>query len=241
MVILMKIAICDDSAMDRRIIRSMVEQYFKEYGISCEIVEFENGNYLIKDFKKDKFTIVFSDIFMDGLNGIQTTEEIRKIDKKCAIIFTTASREYAVESYTVNAAHYLLKPLSYTAFSESLDRCKSHFTQPRHIEIISNRLLVKIRITDIFYLEITNRLCKIHTKSGIIKTYRALAQMEKLLGGYPFLRCSRSFIVNMDYIKKVADSNFILINEEKVPLNIKNNLSIKQEYYDYKWDQNQIT
>lgn len=105
-----KIAICDDEEIFRRNIHKMIIDYMDKKGCLCEIDEFDSGKDFINlGINMTKYDIVFLDINMDDIDGIQTAEEIRKVSNDIFIVFVTAFIHYAVQGYNVEAIRYILK------------------------------------------------------------------------------------------------------------------------------------
>ena len=108
-----------------------------------------------------------------------------------------------------------------------------HAARQATIEITSNRLIIKILIKDIMKIETLNQACYIQTVSEIIKSYHSLDEIQQQLGGYPFLRTHRSYIVNLRYVKDVKENDFVLTDGTIVPIRRSDKLAIKQKFRDY--------
>jgi len=150
------------------------------------------------------------------------------------IVFTTSSPDHGLDGYSVKALQYLLKPVEYAALKDTMDDCMAIFADSlQYIEVVTDRVAVKIPLKDILYIEIHAHYALIHTVNDIIKCRITLDEVEKQLVGKTFLRTHRSFIVNMRYIKSVEDNDFILTNNEAVPIRKNDKLKVKQAYMDY--------
>jgi len=115
-----------------------------------------------------------------------------------------------------------------------LNKCVSLFTDYiRFIEVMANRLTVRILLKDIRFIEVLKNTCLIHTTSETVKSYCSLEVIEQQLGGSTFLRTHRSYIVNMRYIDDVAENDFVLKNGECVPIRRNDKLAVKQAHRDY--------
>lgn len=230
----MNIAICDDLQSDINLLKKYIEKYCLNHYLDFKLSSFLTGETLWENFKKYNYEIIFLDIYMDGKTGMEVAHDIRKINKKCLIIFTTTSLEHAIESYEVEAIHYLIKPLTYNSVSKALDRCKKLCTlADQYIEVMSERIIVRIQLKDLIFAEIFSNVLIIHTVCKDIKTYMSLEKLEKLLEGDNFLRCHRSYIINMDFIKKLDNSIFVLNNNKRIPIRRQNKQKIKQQYANY--------
>ena len=137
----MRIAIIDDFLTDLEYLRSNVCRWADEYAVPLipGPALFENGETFLEQFQKDRYDIIFLDIFMEGMNGMDTARRIRECDDACRLVFTTTSAEYAVDSYEVDSSYYLVKPYSYEKLSLALDRCSAAFLEQGQFIIVPGR------------------------------------------------------------------------------------------------------
>lgn len=230
----MHIAICDDIKSDCELIKKYTELYCNSHSLSSELSIFENGEALLDSFHKKPYDIVFLDIYMCGKNGIETARVIRNAGFKCMIIFTTSSPDHALESFEVEAVHYLVKPIGYEQVEKALDRCKHLFAiSDKYIEVVSNRIPVRVPLKYIIFAEVFSNVTILHTVSGEIKTYMTLDELTHILIDEEFLRCHRSFIVNMDFIAGMENSNFIMKSNHRIPIRRQDKQQMKQCYANY--------
>ena len=233
----MRIIICDDDAGDRNALYSAVEKYLREISSSASVDIYESGEALVRDydsFRNDEAVIIFLDIYMPGISGIDTARKIREADKDAVIVFTTTSLDHGLDGYSVKALQYLVKPVKYPVLKDTLDDCAARFADSlRYIEVMSGKAAVRIPHKDFVYAEIFAHDCLIHTISRTVKCRHTLDDMERMLGGSAFLRTHRSFIVNMRYIGSVAENDFILTNGAMIPIRRNDKLAVKQAYMDY--------
>lgn len=220
---MIKIAICDDSYIDAEIMKAFLEDYYAKKNSFCEIMIYSSGEELIETYQSDgnKFHLLFLDIYMKQLNGIETATIIRKFDEHVKIVFCTVSLEHAVDSYDVFAYGYLLKPFDVTKLRALLDKFTKTILgkEVSHIRIKSEYADRLVALSDIVYFESNDKLLYIHKKNrDIVKTYAKLSHMEEQLSGKNFLRCHQSFIVNLNHVTGIEDSDFITILREKVPI-----------------------
>ncbi len=129
----MRVAICDDLKTDRQHILKLLDQFSKEENITFEAYEFENGESLETSFKKQSFDIVFLDIYMTGVKGIDVAKNVKELYPEVIIIFTTTSKEFAIESYALNVEGYIVKPVNYKQFHSTL---KKHCSQFKMIKFL---------------------------------------------------------------------------------------------------------
>lgn len=237
----MKIAIIDDLCTDVKIITDHIHTYFSGNCINLpfSVDSFQNGNAFLSIFKRYSYDFIFIDYYMEGLSGLDTAFAIRQADQFVKIIFTTASRDYAVDSYKVRASGYLVKPVSYKDFSDTLSLIDFKKIKEQHfIQITSGYDTVKIPLCDIIYCDIHGHYVQIHTVNlGIQRSRMTFSKLKDMLMVYPeFLLCYRGCIINMNYINSIDDLTFFLNNGERIPMRRKHHSEILQIYSDFLFD-----
>ena len=113
----MRLALVDDDAEIRSLLRAYVQRYNTEYGTSISTYDFTRGSDLLHNYKRGVFDVIFLDIGMPGINGMETATQIRRIDDAVALVFVTHLAQFAVQGYEVQASDYIIKPLSYFDFA----------------------------------------------------------------------------------------------------------------------------
>lgn len=232
----MLIDICDDSSLDRDIIADFLSNYFSEKGIEYRINIYENGSNLIYDIQDGALPdIIFLDIYLEnGEMGIEVARKLRQNNYCGSIVFLTASADFAIDSYDVEASGYLLKPHSYEKLCGVMDRIVKNITVDFKSYNISVRGgIVRIPRKNITYVESNNSKCIVHTsKNEEYTVYKRLSEIEQELNDRCFLRCHQSFLVNMDYILR-ADKEFTLTNGDTVSIRQRSLKMMKKMYLDY--------
>ena len=221
-----KIAICDDSKMDRQLLKVVIQIYFENNEEEFKIFEYELGDNLLDDIEVE---LLFLDIIM---NGMKIARKLRDIQFKAPIIFLTAHADYAVESYEVYVAGYLLKPYDTNKLTLLLDEVLQRSVQKR-IAVKVKKQHRYLEINDIMYAESDKHVLNIHLKdSRVIQTTEKLSELEKTINSKRFIRCHQSYLVNMDYIKD-AKTDFILSNDIRIPIRVRRRKEIIERYHKY--------
>ena len=221
-----KIAICDDSKLDRQLLKVVIQTYFENNEEEFKIFEYELGDNLLDDIEVE---LLFLDIIM---NGMKIARKLRDIQFKAPIIFLTAHADYAVESYEVYAAGYLLKPYDTNKLTLLLDEVLQRSVQKR-IAVKVKKQHRYLEINDIMYVEIDKHVSNIHLKdSRVIQTTEKLSELKKTINSKRFIRCHQSYLVNMDYIKD-AKTDFILSNDIRIPIRVRGRKEIIERYHKY--------
>lgn len=237
----MKIAVCDDSQNELELIKKQLDIYLSDNNQSFTAKYFDSSVELASTISFEKFDIYILDIIMPVMDGLLLAREIRTFDKAAPIIFLTSSPEFAVDSYSVKAFNYLLKPVVKEQLYSTLDDILETFHQERTDNIIikNNAGIHKIHTSDIIYAEALNRKVIIYLKSGeqIVSTDVFSSICDTLTAHNEFLLPHRSFIVNMNYIKTINTTEIKLTNNNAVPLAQRRVSEIKKQYLTFQMEE----
>lgn len=239
---MLHLAICDDNIDELSNIIQLVNQYRVSRNFNCEYAVFQNGLELISALEKGKkFDIYCLDIIMPGFTGIDLAKEIRSFDKTAAILFFTSSPEYALESYSVKAINYVLKPITkeklFITFDELLDQINAKNDEAALI-IKSNEGIQRIVISNLVYLEAMGRNVVYHLHSGkVIECTESFSSVcDSLLKYGCFIKPHRSFLVNMQYINTIESHQITLQTNSDVPIAQGKTKEIKHQYLKYQME-----
>ena len=174
---MVEIAICDDE----EIIIERLTDLIKKQNTDCHIESFQAENELLA--AKRRFDLIFLDIQMDGINGIETAKAVREHDRKAVIIFVTAIKEYVFEAFDVGAFHYLLKPIAERKFTEVFENAVREISE-RRIRRETPALFIKtknksytLNQCEIIFIEIRNRKAAIHTAKNTLEVYAVMKEL----------------------------------------------------------------
>ena len=147
---MIKAAVCDDSELDRTMLEDIVSRLMSDRGLTYDIVTYVSGKELVSGYKNHPYDIIFLDILMEDIDGIETGRLIREMDDKVEIVYCTSSRDFAIAAYDVHAMGYLLKPYETEKIGAVIDYYVQKHPQKNHnyIEVKSRRksLIIPIRI-----------------------------------------------------------------------------------------------
>ncbi len=234
---MINIAICDDTKEDVEIISTYISKKVTTSNIAFKINIFSDGEDYIDNVNscRETYDIVFLDIYMKFSNGIEIARKIREFDKECKIIFITSSKEHAIDSYDVRALHYILKPIDEEKLGLAIEMAIEGLNKENKQIVIKNKKgSYRIILKDILYAESNARVVNTYLKSGeVISFYSKLKDFIESIHDDRFLKCHKSFVVNMDYILKI-ESNFIYMSGNiKIPISTSNIAAIKEKYLKY--------
>ena len=216
----MNIAICDDCASDAEEIRSYLLAYFKQHGFTGNFHLFGSGEALLAAFQPGHFDVLFLDIFLKGISGVETAQRIRECDPNCLLVFVTTSDSHMRDGFALRVASYVEKPLTPEKLQLAFEQCHSIFMKnARYIEIKLTQRDLKLPFTRIMYAEAIGRHVLFHIDTG--ETFESRMKMddaEQQLSCPPFIRCHQSFIVNMNHVVDVQGNDLLLKTGQMVPI-----------------------
>lgn len=207
----MRVGIVDDSEESRRQIATHLESYGKEHDIRFIIETFSSGVDFLADYHGD-YDVVFLDMQMPIMDGMETAERLRKSDATVLVVFVTNFAQYAIKGYKVQAFDYVLKPVSYGNFRLLMDKLTSLFFERKKktVALIAGSGMVRLSVSEIYYVESNLHNLIYHTKQGEITKRGKLDDAEKGLKEFGFSRCANSFLVNMECVENIKGKTAIV-------------------------------
>ncbi|GAA0106763.1 two-component system response regulator RgbR [Paraclostridium sordellii] len=213
------IIICEDDVLQRELLANYLKQVFKDLGFEYSLIEFSSGEELLNNYP-DKVDILFLDIQMDKLTGMDTARKIREFDNNVEIVFTTAIIDYIHEGYEVKAYRYLLKPLEYECILKHTKACIEELIDRKNtIAIKDKSQTFIIQINDILYVEVLRKEVTIHTKEEKYLFKTSMKSIEDNLGKKNFFRCHKSYLINLEKVKALREKeNVVIIDSYEIPV-----------------------
>ena len=215
----MNVVIVEDNQKDASLIKSYLEKFAKEKQIDIVVNEFLNPILFLEQYSLT-YDIVFMDIHMPIMNGLECAKKLRVIDKNVVLIFITNLAQYAVNGYEVNALDFIVKPISYYNFSLKTQRALKYLEDNHDVKIKIKTLngIAVLSIKEILYIEIFNHSLVFYTNdNNFIESNGQLLEIENELLSYDFFRCSRNYLVNLRYVRSIND-NFVFIGDKKLEI-----------------------
>ena len=213
---MLNIAICDDNLTFLEEVTSLIGDLIPEK--YC-LVKFNEPQAMIDYVNENYVDIVITDIKMPEINGIQLAKKIKNIYPHINFIFITSYTEYVQDVFAVNPVYYVTKPVDKEKFREALtlalDRIKK--SKGNTVSFISKYKTIRVRIDDIQYIESMNREIIFHLTDSKKTMIMKLDDVEKNLPSN-FVRCHKSYLVNMNAIQEIANNKIILFSHESIPV-----------------------
>lgn len=235
----MKIAICDDEMHFIDALCPLLEQWAKERGIKLMLYRFTNGDDLIAAHQSECMDLIFLDIIMPLLNGIDAAREFRNMDQNVPIVFFTSSRDFAVDSYEVKALNYLIKPVDPVKLFRILDDFLKTFDRPKTFFTAKTADgFCRIAIADVDYLEAQNKQVFVHLANGRIIVVRELFSKcaEVFSPENGFCCCHRSYIVNLSNVEQFSKTEVTTVHHAAIPISRNNYAMFKETYFNHMFE-----
>lgn len=213
-----RIAIVEDDSQCVKVFRELLDKYSQKKNYNFIVEWFKNGMDFISDYEPI-YDIVFLDINMPHLDGIETARMLRKQDNNVALIFMTNLVQYAVKGYEFNALDFMVKPLKSFDLEMKLNKAID-FTMSNHdrsILLNMGDVLKKISVFDLLYIEVINHTLIYHTEKSVYKVYGQLKKIEEELVNLNFYRCNNSYLINLRHVMEIH-GDYIVVGKDRVPL-----------------------
>ena len=232
---MIRVALCDDENIFIDNYINIINNIKKSYKYSMEIHLFNSGEDLIKYIiiNDMRFDLVFLDIIMKEINGIEAAKKIKEIDTSTEIVFLTSSKEYALDGYEIKAFNYIIKNTNQLELKmhEAIKHCYSKVNE--YILINNKSSIEKIEISKIVYIESNKRKIIVNTVDSKYETYEKLDNIYAKVESFGFVKTHRSYIVNMDFIKRIEPKEIITTRGDIVLISRGNGDMVKDKFMKY--------
>lgn len=235
---MIKIAFCDDDMEVLHQMNELLDRYRVERNEDITYAAFQSPFELLTEIEKGiRPDILFLDVVMPGQNGMDVAKEIRQYDTNMRIIFLTSSPEFAVESYSVGAYFYQLKPIWEESFFRLMDAVLVECEKKKKNSLIlrSKDGITRIDLQQLEYCEVLGRKLLFHLENGaVLESAGSLDDLAGQLMQYSnFFRPHRSFLVNMEYIQNISSRSIKMVNDAEIPIPHGKCSEIKNTYMEY--------
>lgn len=199
---MLRIAVVEDDKTYAAQLKEYLVRYGTEKNQKISVALFPDGEDIVTDYSAE-FDIILMDVEMTFMDGMTTAERIREKDNEVVIIFITNMPQYAIQGYKVDALDYVLKPISYFAFSQRIDRALTRVKKKEatYITVAQKGEKKKLNVDKICYVEVRDHDLIYHSTKGDIVTKSSMKEAEDTLGGTKFFRCNRCYLVNLEYVE----------------------------------------
>lgn len=223
----MNIALVDDMPHELTKLTDIIYEYMSENNNTAEITTFQNAEDFLAAFRPFRFTLIFMDIYMNEMTGIDAAKKIRETDQDTLIVFLTTSTSHAFDAFDVHAYQYIAKSSDYNELKSSIFKVLSDIMSMQSIEegkliFSSNDPEQYIFFSNIVYVQsarnYVNIIDRLHNINHIRMTFSELCSiLEK---DNRFLKINRGIIINMEYITSFENNVCELMDIHQVPINV---------------------
>jgi len=219
---MLNIAVVEDNRQDMEQLLSYIERYSREKGAELQTSSFLDGGELLEDYQA-RYDIIFLDIEMPGLNGMDLARQLRTRDSNVVLVFVTQIAQYAIQGYSVGALDYVLKPVSYRTFSVKLERAMGLARRRASSQILVRQSdgVLRLDTRQVYYIDVHDRMLHYHTELGDFATRETLQSVEEKLAPFHFVRGNHWYIVNLYHVSGVRDDK-VIVNGQELMLSRRN-------------------
>ena len=224
----MRIAVCDDDETAVSFLRELIESYPKQK-LSAD--GYSSGEDLLRT--RNIYDLIFLDIDMKGIDGIETARRIRIHDRKVKIVYVTSYKEYAGKAFSVHAFGYLLKPVKQEKIWKQIEDAllwqEEEAPEVKQVEFTAVEGLVRLPVDMIYYFEYQNRRIYMKAKDTTYEMRGKISDIACRMEKYGFSVPHKSFVVNLYHVKNIKGYEILMMNGEWIPLSQKQAVQFKEK------------
>ena len=226
----MRVALCDDEEVTHMIVEKYLEEWAREYGETYELHHFFSGEEVLE--AEPCWDILFLDIRMPGIDGIETAHRLNQEDRQYKIVIITCIEEVFKEAFRIGAYRFVTKPICTEEIWEALSAVRASLLEKKEVIVFRDKKKYSICQKDIFYISGKGSETEVYTKAYSFRSDLSLNGWEKQLDEKMFFRCHRSYIVNLSKIKEI-DEKIHLLDGEMILLSRRRRRKIEERFSEY--------
>ena len=206
-----RIAIVEDEHESAEQLQTMIQRYAAESGEQVEIVAYENAVVFLTNYKAS-FDLIFMDIEMPHINGMEGAVQLRQIDQNTLLIFATKMGPMAPQGYEVEAFDFIIKPIHYDSLKLKLKRAFARIDQEKEdkISFLSRGTWFYMKAAEIRYVEVLDHQLIYHTESGDHPVYGTMSKLSGQLEPLGFFQCNNCYLVNLRHVQRIQNHVAVL-------------------------------
>lgn len=230
----MKIVICEDEPMCVDVLDTYINRWSRNNGIFVEVLSYSSAEQFIFEFECDKsIDLIFLDIKMGKMDGIELAYKLRSENSDAHIVFTSSSSEYVFEGYNVSALNYLVKPIEYGKCCAVLEKVHKMAAEHKYYLCKTSESLIRIPYEEILFIEMYSHNAIINTYSENYITRKTMTDILLELDSEIFMKCHKSYIVNIQHITSISQKCITLSNNTSIDASVKYATNINKMYVKY--------
>lgn len=233
---LMRIALIDDEAEYRALLEKTVNSYLASRKIDAQIESFSDAESFLKVWEPLKYTIIFMDIYMPGMSGIEAAEKIREQDDSSILIFCTTSMDHMPDAFACHAFDYVVKPAIQDRVDKVMDDAMHVLPQlQRYFTFDWNGQKIRMLNADLVAVTTNGHYLTLDDRLG--HSYSIRMTMSELLAEVGedarFLEINRGIVVNMEHVTSMSGTRCVMANGKSLPIKVRNSTEIIQKWQDF--------
>lgn len=231
---MLRVAIVDDDASDAERVVELLKRHFdgdaSRYAVTC----LSDGEDLISDYRPS-FDLVFLDIEMERMGGLECARRLRALDREVMLVFTTNLAQYASFGYDVDAIGYLVKPLRFYSFELAMRRVEDVLARRRGVVLwlADGEGKAAVASRDVLYVEVRKHELEFHAKGGTYTAWGSLKEYAERLVPAHFAACSRYYLVNLEHVHGMGGDLVRMDNGDELPVSRRSKKVLMQALADY--------
>ncbi|MBQ1870767.1 MAG: response regulator transcription factor [Lachnospiraceae bacterium] len=232
----MRICCVEDEIAQGELFKKRILTWGEANNVQINIDLYKSANEYLFNAGKYSYDLIFLDIRMDDINGMELAKRIREEDKGVLLVFVTSEREFVFEGYEVNAYRYILKPISDEKLADVLDYARKNAVRDEvSIVLKIDNEIVRIMRSDIIYVEVKGHYVDIHASDEIITCKMSFEDVLAKINGNSelFIKTHRSYAVNIDKILKIGRTELTLTGKEIIPVSKSMYESVNRAFIKY--------
>ena len=231
---MLHIAIVEDSQRDAEQLITCLQHYSRKHGVEIATERFENALLFLQGYKGE-YDIVFMDIDMPMMSGMEAAKSLRKVDPHVMLIFVTALARFALNGYEVDAYDFIVKPVQENFFEAKMSRALKKISSEQRTRLLikSGDKTVRIFADEIIYVDIFNHVLTFHTEQGQFSTRGTIKDVMETLDSNLFALCNKSYVVNMRHIQMVDGDEVVMTGGGRLPISRPRKTEFMQRIADF--------
>lgn len=216
---MVSVAIVEDDPGYTKRLQEYLKRYEEEYREPLQVTAYSDGDEIVENYR-GQFDLILMDIEMRFMDGMAAAEQIRKQDSRVIIIFITNMAQYAIRGYAVDALDYVLKPISYFAFSQRIRRAMGRMKkrEEHYVTVNTKNGVYKIPASQLYWVESQGHRLTYHTKDAQYEsTTASIGKLEKELGSANFFRCNKCYLINLRFVTGIEKDD-VLLGDKNIPV-----------------------
>lgn len=212
---MINIAIVEDDKEQAAELEAALRQYSGEFKTPLQISVFYNAVVFLEKYTAE-YDIIYMDIMMPMLNGMDASRMLREKDDQVMLIFVTSMQQFAIQGYEVGASDFIVKPVNYPEFKLKFTRVLGRLPQKENEDILvkTETGFVRLPPAQIAYVEVRGHHCVYHTALGEYRQYQTMKSVEAQLERHGFVKCNNFLLVNLAHVRKIEGMSVFVDSEE---------------------------